>query len=107
MIRRMAHQSTQNKNMQANACNAEGALVCNTPLAATPIGYVRVFVDTFAVPIGDGDKSGWGYWSSDDGETALTFSVLDNTAKLYWSPTNAGRQLGGWERVEFDFLEAD
>lgn len=103
----MSHQSTQNKNMRTLACAADGALVCSTPLAATPIGYVRVFVDTFAVPVSDGDKTGWAYWSSDDGETALAFTALDNTSKLYWLPTNAGRTLGGFESVEFDFFEAD
>jgi hypothetical protein len=103
----MAHPSYDNKNMRALSASTEGALVSDTPLAATPIGYVRVFLDTFAVPIADGAKTGWAYWSNDDGATAAAFAELDTTSKLYWLPSNAGRTLGGYETLEFDFLVAD
>jgi hypothetical protein len=93
--------TNNNRWMQANTTTTDGDEACSTAIAATPEGAVHVLINGNEVPVGDGVKTQFCYFSGDGGTTARTFALIVATDKLYWVGSMAGYELSGTDAVTF------
>lgn len=93
-----------NKNMTALVTVSDNDPACATAIAATPVGYTRVFVNGVALDPGDGVKvSVPCYFSGDGGTTPRAIANIVMGDVLYWNGSVAGYQLDTSDRIDFDF----
>jgi hypothetical protein len=82
-------------------------LVCATPLAATPRGFVRVYVGGLAIETAENMYEGRAFWSYDETPPFAPIALADLTegAYLIWCTNNLGvlDVVVGGETVDFDY----
>lgn len=95
-----------NRWMTASTTTADGQEACATAIAATPNEGILVKVNGVQVPVGDGAKDRFCYFSGDGGATARALTAVAAGDKLYWVGSIAYYQLSAVvDHVDFVYEE--
>ncbi len=94
-----------NRYMTASVTVSDEDEACVTVMLADPEGSVRVIVNGNEVPVSDGDKEDFCYFSDDAGVTAKLLSAIASGDKLYWMGSKANYQLDANDRISFLYQE--
>jgi len=93
--------SSANDEMVCEVTAADEDQASPTGIAAIPVGAVKVFVNGDLIPVGDGSKTGFCYFSADGGSTALAQGSIATGALCYWLGSNANFELDANDRMSF------
>lgn len=85
--------TNDNEFMFAEDTTSDGDLATSTPMEDSPIGSVKVFVNGAEVPVGNGAKDRFCYFSDDGGTTAKAWAAIAAGDFLYWVGSVANYQL--------------
>ena len=93
--------SNSNRWMTASVTASDEDEACSTAMAASPESAVEVLVNGAKVPVGDGAKDQFCYFSSDGGTTPRALTAIVSGDKLYWMGSIANYELDGNDRIDF------
>jgi len=97
--------SDLNRYMPASVTTADEDEACATAVLGSPEGSVRVSVNGNEVPVGDGTKDEFCYFSDDAGTTAKVLSAIVTGDKLFWMGSKTNYELDAFDRVSFLYQE--
>lgn len=98
-----AQNASGNVDMTASVTTTDFQVACATAIAATPIGYVQVFVNGVLQSLGNAVKTKSCYFSSDSGTTAKAYGSIASGDLLYWVGSVAGFQLAATDRITLGY----
>ena len=78
-----------------------GVSISHTPDYGTS---VLVFLNGYLVPLGDGVKTSFCYFSADSGVTARNIADLEAGDALYWNASISGIALDSLDRFDLNYL---
>ena len=93
--------SNSNRWMTASVTSSDEDEACSTAMAASPEGAVELLVNGAKVPVGDGAKDQFCFFSSDGGTTPKALAAIASGDKAYWMGSIANYELDENDRVDF------
>ena len=93
--------TNSNRWMMASVTSSDEDEACPTAMIASPEGGVEVLVNGAKVPVGDGAKDQFCFFSSDGGTTPKALAAIASGDKVYWMGSVANYELDENDRVDF------
>ena len=97
--------STGDKNLPAVSV-VEDETFSGVSISSTPVSgsALMVFLNGYLVPLGDGVKTSFCYFSADSGVTARNIADIEAGDELYWNASISGIALDSLDRFDLHYL---